>query len=214
LQFGGTLRGDIWSCNVNFVASPLLTELSDADQQAKAVTCAAAVKAWMNASGGGWGVYSLLTYTKFNRIKPDGSYYSEGTTNAVFESTPYAPAGATAMPNNTALAVSWTTGAARGLAHSGRIFIPAPSVSLSAATGKVASGNLIPIANAAAVFINACNNDPGLGLYDVVASVVSGVGDGATRKITGVRIGDVLDVQNRRRNAFPEVYSVNATAIT
>lgn len=218
LQFGGDLRGDIWSCGIRFAPPSLPFDVLDAgEQQTLADDMADDITAWMVATGSGWSNAAKLRYVKFNRITADGRYFDTANTQQRRYDTPAFPTGpsATTYPNQVALVISWVTAAARGRASKGRIFMPAPAIALAADTGRLYgppdSVHGQSVADAAATFLNNLNNQPGVDTPGVGASVVSKV-DGTVRAITGVRVGNVLDTMRSRRNALDETYFSAALA--
>lgn len=211
LQWGGTLRGDIWSCGVRMVNENEPLGLDAADQQARAVALTSCIQTLMATSAGGWSIPTILTYVKFNKINSAGEYDDPSASHVNFLTTPTGGFNTATLSNSDALAVSWVTSATRGPASKGRIFVPCPGGTITASTGKY-SGSLA-VANAHATFINCINNDPALSVWDLKASVVSNVGSGSSRPIIGVRVGDIMDTQRRRRNALVELYTTNTTAI-
>lgn len=138
---------------------------------------------------------------KVNQIGLDGRYTSEDTVLHEFV-TPVGATGAVAHPAQVALAVSLETGARRGLAHRGRFYIPAPKY-------PVAADGLISITDAeaaragAGAFLEAVEEAlPGMNL-----AVMSKVGIGRRRDVTGITVGRVYDTIRSRRTSLPESYT-------
>lgn len=212
LQFGGGLRGDIWSCNINFVkiaGAPT----TDTRQEALCALFENQIKTWFATAGSAWSSASTLDYVKYNRIGPSGAYFNTGVTHVKFVSPVQGGGSTPVLSNSDALVVSWKTVVARGLASRGRIYIPAPAAPPNATTGRITNTLSLSVANTAAVFINSANAVATDGGEPVEACVVSGVAPGTFHKITGVRVGDVIDTQQRRRNNLVETYYNNVTAI-
>ena len=139
---------------------------------------------------------------KWALIGPDGRY-PDGEDSII---APYTPtlAGGDATPNKyplqIACAVSLTTDAARGRASMGRMYFPPPSADMTSG-GGVVWGDQTTRANQIKSAINATN-----GFLAGQVSVFSKVGTGASRPVTGVRIGNRPDVQRRRARQLPETY--------
>jgi len=207
---GGTLRGDIWCCNIRMIAGAVM-ESGQQEEKAQSV-----FNAWKNTCADpAVNIVSsavVLTYGKFNRINPDGTYHDPNTTHEYF-GAPVAPASAPTHANQDALVLSWVTDAQRGPGSKGRIYVPCPSIAIVALSGKIAASNAVIAANFGAALINRLNDDPNWPAHpDLECAVVSKVG-GVAFPIRSVRVGDVLDTQRRRRNAMVETYSVNSQPI-
>lgn len=142
-----------------------------------------------------------LTYgdtVKLNEIAPDGKYAQDTTyfKDLIGVSTLHGSASRAYEPQRT-LAVSWTTGAARGLAHRGRIYLPGFSLDVDSSYGISTSG---PMTAAKALL------DSIQATAVLEPAVVSGVRTGAARVITGIEIGNRVDTQRRRRRSLQEMY--------
>lgn len=221
LSFGGGLRvTEIWNMNIRFRSSNVIT--AD-EQQAEAVRIKPLIQAWGADPNALWTNAVTLSYVKFNRIGPDGEYHDTGVTHRVDFAPVAMGTTASVVPNQISLVLSWMTNIQRGIASKGRVFQPIPAIGTVATTGRMATSLCLAAANAAATFLNAVNYvSGGITPYDLEANVVSrgkklsggGYGDGASQRITQVRVGDVPDTQRRRRNALPEVYTLSTTLVT
>lgn len=142
-----------------------------------------------------------VTAAKFNGIDPNGHYTNEDETIGYWWEEGDMPRGSstTQAEPQRALAVSWTTDATRGRASKGRIFLPGFITPVSADL-LIATNVAQAIEQNAETFLEALN----AGSY--TASIVSGVGAGTIRPITGVRVGRAVDTQRRRRRSLPENY--------
>lgn len=163
-------------------------------------------KTFWSALSSVMGGTNRLTFVKANLCDREGKYIDQNKTWR----RDFAPvqAGANnAMPADVALVVTLETAAARGYASKGRFYLPSPSTSVIS-EGRLSSAARQTTATAAAAFVKNCGNVPFVdatqGVGDV--SVMSKVGQGATRKVTAVRVGDLLDVQQRRSNRMREQY--------
>jgi hypothetical protein len=128
---------------------------------------------------------------------------SIGGSNKFILKTPSKGGAVNQMPPNVALCVSTTSNSPTRKGH-GRWFLPYLSASLMSADGTVAAGARTVQVNAAKDFLEAILNT-----NQIVPAVVR-LADDTFWDITGVRVGDELDVQNRRRNARPETYTSGA----
>lgn len=108
------------------------------------------------------------------------------------------------LPTEVALVMSLKTQSASRSGR-GRMYLPAPCRDALTDAGRVTSGVADGVAAAAQAYLNGDNTT---GLYSVVASFVHG----DIRQVLSVNVGDVYDVQRRRRNRIAEVrYSYDVT---
>ena len=146
---------------------------------------------------------------KFNGIGPDGRYLSQERT--VFRDFAQPKAGQatadTALPPQCAVVATLRTGAQRGLAAKGRIYLPSISKGNLGAGGYMSDGARDNVESAVATLLTNLNNWPGLDAASDPGDVVvaSKVGVGAMRKVTGVSVGRRLDVQRSRGNKLQEL---------
>lgn len=215
-QFGGTLHGtEQWSNNLRLVPNAGgVVETAETTDMALA-DLEADLRAFFATPTFHTGL--RCTFAKLNRIGPDGRYLSKTSTNARFFATPIAGTATSCHAPQVTVAASLTTAAVRGLASRGRIYLPG----LSGAFGPVVADGLLSasqantLRDAVATFLNNVNNWPGLdatwaGLDISVVSDGGLSGVGQQRKVTGVRVGRVLDTQRRRRHSLVESYNVPA----
>lgn len=102
------------------------------------------------------------------------------------------------LPSECAVCVSLRTQSA-SRAGRGRFFLPAPGAGRINTAGRLTSTVTDDIADAAVSFLAPVATGS---LVPVVASQTAA----GHQPLTGVRVGDVLDVQRRRRDALVEVY--------
>lgn len=152
----------------------------------------------------------LLEWVKFSLVNTDGKYVTSPDGNYSFVKT-YdfdAVAGTDTVQNAPQLSVAVTldTLARRGLAKTGRFYVPAtgtvnPKGKLyNPQDFSVRAATLLSAINTAVA-----NNEWGFGSMDQVV-VASKEREGAIRRVQAVRVGNVVDTQRRRRNALTEVY--------
>lgn len=145
---------------------------------------------------------AILETVKFAFIGADGKY----TRDPIIVDVPDVP-GAIASeihPAQTALVVSLNT-ARRGSSGRGRFYLPMPAVPVSATDLLISSANRDSVQGAAATFVNNINNQPGFDVADIVVVVAST--KGVNSKVTGIRVGRVLDTVRSRRTSLPEAYA-------
>lgn len=218
-SFGGTLLNgqEIWQNNIRFAdgtAGPI--DIVDEQSTLERFMDVLSARFVLGLPQGlGYSAGTRLLWGKFNQIQSDGRYEDEDRTTVL--DLPGSGAAATASVQSyapqLALAVSWTTDKTRGLAKGGRIFIPMPAVGAES-DGQIGASTRQALATSWASLLSEFNNEPGVDLGTLVASVVSGVDtngrSGAVSQITGVRVGSVLDTMRTRRNALVEQYSAAA----
>ena len=148
-----------------------------------------------------------LGWVKFNEVDPlTKKYVSKTDTTEQIISPAVAGAASGSAPAQQTLCISWVTEAKRGIAAKGRIFPPCTIVGVDG-NGNVQAADALSLANAAKTFVNNLNNAPGVDLPGAALTIVVLGYDGSNRPVTGVRVGNKLDTQRRRRNASPEAYS-------
>ena len=159
---------------------------------------------WMRASQSASS--AALAWVKFNEIDPVSRRYKSATeTHERILTTPVkGGVEGAGMPQQT-LCVSLLTGAKRGLASRGRFYPPATVLSLGA-DGTVGDSAVTRVAQAARTLITNLNNWPGTDTPLGGQVVVLG-GNGTTRPVTAVSVGNVMDTQRRRRNKLRESYT-------
>lgn len=151
-----------------------------------------------------------LTSVKLNQIGTDGKYLNPYTQEALVSDGNGVPGGIPSPQwQHMSLAITHRTSVTRGPANSGRVFPPAVLASPGAG-GVVADADLVPMANVWRNFLQGVYDaTPGeaLGMPLVVSTGTKAAPNvGTRRNITRVEVGNVVDVQNRRRNALPEKY--------
>lgn len=215
VAFGGTLAekgsGDeIWQCGIRVLPPGNL--FTPAQQNAYLASISTPLKNWWLATANGMRNDANLLWIKCNQIQDNGHYLYPTTSRVDFPPPVPGGGGAPSLPAFISVAFSWTTALNRGLNSRGRIYPP----NLGTFSG---SGSLVPAATVAqaltsakallTVIANTAAADPAVRVVPVIAGPGRPGFDPAPQPITGVRIGNVYDVQRRRKNAVPETYSVS-----
>ena len=201
LDFGGPLYADIWQCTLHMEGAGMPTADAALDDLVTDLST------WMAASNSASS--AALGWVKFNEIDPVSRRYKSATeTYERILTTPVkGRVEGNGMPQQT-LCISLLTGAKRGLASRGRFYPPATIASLGA-DGTVNPNAVEATAQAARTLINSLNNWPGTDTPFNGQVVVLG-GNGTTRNVTAVSVGNVMDTQRRRRNKLRESYTTIA----
>lgn len=203
VAFGGTLNTaqtkakEIWQCGVRLGGGGIN------DCAAYLAAIQGGLSAWFHANTLIPSVCTL-DWVKANNIGADGKYVSPNT--FVHDYAPTITGGGVAGINDIlTLVLTWTTDYQRGPAHEGRIFLPlygVGQVSGAAMTASQADINTA-LAQGKSLLTVLANGVTGGAGYPAVLSKING----ADRSITGIKVGDVLDVQRRRKDALKETYT-------
>lgn len=108
----------------------------------------------------------------------------------------------TPLPNEVAIVGSLRTSLA-GRSYRGRMYFPGPKASGLTAAGRFTTGVCTALADALAAYMQPISVSS-MDLEAVVASATAGV----FTLVNAAAVGDVPDVQRRRRDALTEVYEV------
>lgn len=206
LSFGGPLMTtEEWSCGIRF--STGFGPQNQEDEETALTAAAAVLNTWFIGGPSGIGSPLIsqnarLAWVKLNRIGVDGRYVREQTNLFEFETPSAGGVGTNAHPPNVALAVTFMTNVNRGLANRGRIYLPAPAIAVGS-TGLIAAADADRVNAGMATLLTDLNTDVGLG----AAIVASKERSGASRLITGTRVGRVLDTMRSRRAQLDETPS-------
>lgn len=205
LSWGGNIynNADIWSNSIHLgdVVGDVLPWV-EASSDFFLTSLSGPLSDWFRDPRAGISGAAQLEWIKLARIDRDGKY----TDDAViydYDSSITGGNSAAIAPQLTT-AITFDTGATRGLAKTGRIFPPLTGVPSS--TGRVASQAQALMANAAAGLIADIRNAALVPLVGVSPIVASNQRQGQNRYITNVRVGNVIDTQRSRRNAMVEEY--------
>lgn len=144
-----------------------------------------------------------LKWVKVANIGADGHYTGEP---AIYEfGSPVAGGAGAPHPSFLSLSLGFTTGKSFGRARSGRIFPPNYGC-LGVSGSYISSAQQADLIASAKEFLSAVKVDIGDPGY-INPYVISR--SGVSNPITGVRVGNVWDVQRRRKNAVPETYATS-----
>lgn len=158
----------------------------------------------------GYSAASPCHWIKFNEIDENGRYSDTTQTHERdLSATPIVPPGTAVYPPQVALCVSFASGRARGVASKGRVYVPSPDKAIAGATARVGATTTELVAAQWASFLTNLSNWPGIDPVDAPrAAIVSNRRTpGEWQHISRVRVGDLLDTQQRRRRQIEETYS-------
>lgn len=202
--FGGTLSegtgadDEIWQCGIRGVPN---ATANYGDEDAILDRIAPEISAWFALGATQMSASSKLDFIKLNEIAPDGKY--AGGTSHTKMLTPVAGGYGSQMPGFLSVAWSWRSTQTRGRATHGRIYPP---------VGLLQRNTSIITSDEQATFLAAAQNLLKIvdGRHDsgatpgMAGQIVSSFG--LQRTITSIKIGNVIDVQRRRKNALVETY--------
>ena len=206
LTFGGTIYNgaDIWSCGINFwnTSSPVPQLPTTAEMQEFADLASENLSDWMSRTASLIGINAQLEWVKVAHLGTDGLYLKDSVITEV--TPPVTGQGYANVPPQISTVISLGTNSTRGLAHIGRIYPPLSGG--ITANGYIATNLVQGMAESASTLIEDLNESSIQLSGAFAASVMSKVGAGRSLPITKIRVGNVLDTQRSRRNAFIETY--------
>lgn len=213
IAFGGGLQevsgfDEIWECTIRAVAAPggvpNGNPLDEAGIDQYMEHMAPLVSAWFSSAGAHNSSQVKLQWLKVNNIGADGRY--TGDTTHVHDYTGTITGSSTPIgPSFLSIALSWTTARNRPPAAFGRIYPPNNTIAPAVGTSAITSSDQTALATAAGSLLAAVANRSGV-IY-AMPVIASAVGAGRNEPITGIRVGNVYDVQRRRKNAVRETYA-------
>lgn len=200
LVWGGSLSvTEQWSCSLHF--STIGTVLRDPSLASTALT------AWMTRATTLVGSHTKFEWIKLNQVDPlTGRYTDPAQANTWFKPVALGGLGGYGYPQLT-LAVSTMTAVVRGRGHAGRFYPPVGASVPASDNGVVALATVQGMASSALQLIQDLNND--LGGKCVVFSKLGQVDN----DITHVRVGRIIDTQQRRRRSLIEDYQSSAQVV-
>lgn len=202
LVFGGSLYDvEDWSASLSLIEEEPGGAHPDYPETVPAgviSACTAMIQTTKTSSA------AKLKWIKLNPIGTDGKYMTLQTVRHDYV-TPISGSGGSGVFPQIALAVSLMTPFARGRAHAGRFYLPAPDL-VASTGGLIGTSDAGIVAGQATTFLNALNS----ALSGFRVGIVSNLDDGVEREVTHVRVGQVADTIRSRRNKLLETYSVGS----
>lgn len=202
LQFGGPTSdgGEEWSCSLRMRGVGAQDIGSESVDNALAAAYLNAIVARWEVSAGFTSAQFRLKYAKYNRVGLDGKYRNSYTARSDL-GTYVATANVDAvMPLQICIVSTLRTEAARGLANSGRIFLPAPGIPLSTSDPRLTAAQRDTYAGKIKALLDAINAVE----IGQRIGIMSKVREGMSRDVTSVEVGRVLDTMRSRRTSLAE----------
>lgn len=201
VQFGGTLtpltgQSEIWTCGVRVTKAVVGGGGGFLDDpQGYANSLVTPLKTWF-ASAADLANDATLTWVKVNNINAAGKYNDPVTHRA--DIPPQVGSGIPKAPQFCCIALTLETGFLRGPAHRGRIYLPNYVYSF---TGSQTSAANVALVLAAGKRLMQTLQTPGGGATPASTPVVvSKLGSGAVRPITGLSVDNIYDYISRRKD--------------
>ena len=164
------------------------------------------------------------TQIKVAKINPDGKTDLDEIDYYLYPTPISGGGGSATNPPQVTLAATLTSDRQRGLAAKGRMYLPGIALGVNNATGKITTSFVTQLATNMKTFLDSVNVAAGTSGKVILASKgrkqqnsLDTAGQpiyigGESAWVTGVRIGDVLDTQRRRRNSLLETYQTKVLA--
>jgi hypothetical protein len=195
---------DIWNNVFHFQASEPLEHVVLQDLSDKAL---AAWEATLLGAGTNGHFGNSTTVDKASAVRLDVTNHTVDETISTPPGASPHGSGGVPMPSEVAVCVTLLT-ALVGRSYRGRTFLGGVAANDGGDDGKLSAGAPLVFANATLAFLQLVQSSfvadfPAVTMVPSVLSVVRGV----MTPITSTRCGNVFDVQRRRRNGTPEVYT-------
>lgn len=209
LSWGGTLLTDeIWANNMHIIegfdGQTLLPQLMGDSTRTNAIRQRIVD---LHSSTAGSNAEVALGWVKFALIGTDGKYIGEPVTY-YFADVAGGYIDEPRIGGFTSAAISFRSAVVRGPAANGRVYPPANAYFSDLFTFSTARQGVL--LTAWADFIRDVNDIATTSELPVVLGNVSASGNGAQAGISQVRVGNVMDVQRRRKNKIRETYVTEA----
>jgi len=199
----GTMpNGEVWSVNPVWQIGGVST--SEDVTQADVIAMATAVNAIVPGAGltGIMSTSTFFTATRIEARRWDGTLAAQAD---AARATPLAGSGSTSHPFQTCVVSSLRTAAIGGSGR-GRLYWPATGIAINAPTLRPTSGQISSTLAAVKTYLTSITaalapsltNGPVLSVWSRLHA--------STSPVNSINMGDVLDVQRRRRDALIEAY--------
>lgn len=196
--------GEVWSVN------PAIGVSGDADvlSQAQLTTWADDIASQLATLIGSEMRGYMSSACRITNVRVE-QYGTTGRLAAAAEAQPTSPfvgGGTLRLPTSAAIVLSLRTGKP-GRSFRGRLFWPAMAAGLDTTTGRVTATSTGLLAGQAASMLEGLASLFPVDTYEA-RSVVYSRTLGSDENVTAVAVGDVIDSQRGRRDAYQETYSV------
>jgi hypothetical protein len=203
LTVGGNLFGgaEQWSLSMRLI--PSVSHLDVTQAQVDSLTTATTT--WFTSTLMQFASVHSLTFAKLAPIGTDGHYPDgEISYEHVYSGVNGAQTTINPFPAQCTNAISLTTAVPRGRGHIGRFYLPPQNIALS--NGLIPTASAAQWLGATRTWLLAINAATDVG----TVGVITALGSGTSRVVTGLRCGQVVDTQRRRRRQLSENYQTLA----
>lgn len=224
VSFGGALgtapAADSWQCGVRmYNATADFTNQAWVDLPSYLTAIKVPLQTWMTSTSGTYGSLRAdahLDFIKVARIhrttnatsgKASWTYRPAPDNPTVVTGVATTPGTAGVFPWFLSVAFSWTTVTNRGLGHTGRIYPPIAFPGSGATAANLPQAAVNDYVTKAKALLTALTKADTNSV--TLSPCVASLKDGSLHQITGVRVGNVIDVQRRRKEQIPEQYTAS-----
>lgn len=217
LTWGGTMPAlagqtgkEVWQCGVRFSAIGGAGSPSAGFQAFSLDDVAADIQAWYQNSNMHIASDVQLSWVKAALLRVDGVYAEDARIFSYLPALQGGGGSAALTPLQCSLVVTLASGQTTGRANYGRFYLPPMSVVRDYGQGTISSSYTAQIASQTTAMLQAVDGEISTLEHDWQLSIMSSLGNGLTKPVAEIRVGNVMDTQRRRRNAIDESYSITA----
>lgn len=206
LSFGGGLAqgAEIWTNGINFGLPTADVGFEEGDYDTALPNIATSIQEWFVDNRLGMPNSATLEWVKLAYIKPDGEYFRDAD---VYD---YPSAVVGTQPGlgklvQQSTAVTFESARRRAPGRFARIY--PPMTGTPGNDGYVSHGEAEGIRDATAEMIAEITEDLRVASGQNIVPIVASQKTTSNNEIVTVKVGRIVDVQRRRRNRLPELYS-------
>lgn len=206
VTFGGTIYdgADIWSNGLNFGKVDGDTGATAENLEGSAEALSGDISTWFTNEATRISHMAKLEWVKVAAIGVDGKYEFDAD---IFDLTPVSGGATTVEPApQLTVAMTMETSRRRVPGRFARIFPPL-NVPQIQATGRIQTGYTGPMRDQMVTLLNELNDNLSVLIATPLRAIVASEKTDQHYQIESVRVGDVVDTQRSRRNAFKESYT-------
>jgi hypothetical protein len=225
LTFGGTMGSgadaEIWQCGVRVAqkdSGGAFHQLADLAGYATSINngLVGVMQSGSSTTLGSVANYARLAWCKVANIRADGKY--DGLLDATGGSNPGTGAPTAtgvstqgSLPWFTTVAVSFRTNSPSKWGRHGRIYMPIAAAAGTGGSPRLAAGTVTQVVNIGKLLLTNISKPAGTGNnVNPIRPIVASNHAGELYEIVEVRVGDVIDVQRRRKDKLREAYTISA----
>lgn len=206
VTFGGKIYGnaEIWSNGVNFGKNLAHTGMTEAQLKGAAEAISSDVETWFKSGGAAISNSSTLEWVKVALIGTDGKYVFDSD---LFDfDTPVSGQSSVKPAPQLTTVLTMETSRRRVPGRFARIY-PPMNVPNALTNGRVSVAIANGMRDAFANLLNEMNDQLSILVTTPVRAIVASEKTTEHFQVKSVKVGDVVDTQRSRRNAFIEAYT-------